>query len=124
MQPRRLRYLNLFAIRLPLPGVLSILHRVSGVVLILALPLALAALQYSVSSAADYEKVAAVLAHPLAKLATWGVVWALLHHLCAGVRFLLLDFHIGLALAQARQSAVLAFAVSIILTLLFGVWLW
>lgn len=121
---RRLRYLNLLAIRLPLPGVLSILHRVSGVLLIIALPFALAALQYSVESADGYDLVAAVLAHPLVKLAVWGVVWAFLHHLCAGLRFLLLDFHIGVSLAAARRSAGIAFAASIALTLLFGAWLW
>ena len=121
---KRPRYLNLFAIRLPLPGVLSILHRVSGVLLILALPFALAALQYSVASAADYDKVVSVLSHPLVKLLVLGVAWAFLHHLCAGVRFLLLDFHIGVQLAAARKTAALAFAASIVLTLLFGIWLW
>ena len=121
---KRLRYLNLFAIRLPLPGVLSILHRVSGVLLILALPAALAALQWSVESEGGYDNVVEVLAHPLAKLVVWGIVWAFLHHLCAGLRFLLLDFHIGVGLAAARSTTVLAFAVSIVLTLLFGVWLW
>ena len=121
---KRLRYLNLFAIRLPLPGVLSILHRVSGVLLIIALPAALAALQCSVSDAAGYERTVALLSHPLGKLVTWGIVWAFLHHLCAGLRFILLDFHIGTDLAAARRSTVVAFVVSIALTLLFGVWLW
>lgn len=121
---KRPRYLNLLAIRLPLPGVLSILHRVSGVLLILALPFALAALQYSITSAADYDKVASILSHPFAKLVVLGVAWAFLHHLCAGVRFLLLDFHIGVQLAAARKTAMLAFAASIFLTLLFGAWLW
>ena len=55
---KRPKYLNLVKIRLPLPGVLSILHRISGIVLIGALPFALAALQYSVSSAAGYAQVA------------------------------------------------------------------
>lgn len=121
---KRLRYLNLFAIRLPLPGVLSILHRVSGVLLIIALPAALAALQCSIASAEGFERTVALLAHPLGKLAVWGVVWAFLHHLCAGLRFILLDFHIGTGLAAARRSTVAAFAASIALTLLFGVWLW
>lgn len=123
-QQKRLRYLNLLAIRLPLPGVLSILHRVSGVVLILALPLALALLHYSVESAAGYDSVVNLLAHPLSKLVVWGIIWAFLHHLCAGIRYLLLDFHIGVQLAAARRSAGIAFAVSIALTLLFGIWLW
>lgn len=120
----RPKHLNLLQIRLPLPGVLSILHRVSGALLILALPFALAALQYSTESERGYAQVAALAANPLIKLVVWAVMWAFLHHLCAGVRFLLLDFHIGVSLAAARTSTVAAFAVSLALTLLFGVWLW
>lgn len=122
--PRRPKHLNLLQIRLPLPGVLSILHRVSGVLLIWALPFALAALQCSIADAEGYAAVVAFLAHPLVKIAVWGVAWALFHHLCAGVRFLLLDCHIGVSLPAARASAVAAFVVSILLTVLFGVWLW
>lgn len=123
-KPRRPKYLNLLQIRLPLPGVLSILHRVSGVLLIAALPFALAALQYSVESEDGYARVVSLAAHPLIKLMVWGVMWAFLHHLCAGARFLLLDFHIGISLSAARHSAVAAFVVSLALTLLFGAWLW
>ncbi len=119
-----LRYLNLLAIRLPLPGILSIFHRISGVLLILALPAALALLQYSVESSDGYDKVVSLLAHPFIKLLVWAAAWAFLHHFCAGIRFLLLDFHIGTTLAAARFSAGLAFAVSLLLTLLCGVWLW
>ena len=121
---QRPKYLNLLQIRLPLPGVLSIFHRISGVLLILALPFFLATLQYSISNEEGYDCVVQFFSHPLAKLVVWGVAWALFHHVCAGVRFLLLDFHIGVELAAARTSAVLAFVVSIVLTLLFGVWLW
>ena len=118
------KHLNLLAIHLPLPGVLSILHRVSGVILLAALPFALAALQWSVGSREEYEQVAACLSHPFIKLCVWGIAWALFHHLCAGVRFLLLDFHIGISLPAARLSTGAAFAASILMTLAFGVWLW
>ena len=120
----RPKYLNLLKIRLPLPSVLSILHRLSGVVLIAALPFALAALAMSLASEAGYAKVGSMSDNPLCKLMVLGTVWALFHHLCAGTRFLLLDLHLGVSLAAARFSAVLAFAVSIMLTLAFGVWLW
>ena len=125
MQARpRPKHLNLLQIRLPLPGVLSIFHRISGVLLILALPFALAALQYSIGSEQGYAQVAALAAHPLIKLIVWAVMWAFLHHLCAGVRFLLLDFHIGVSLSAARKSASAAFVISLVLTLFFGIWLW
>ncbi|MGI9297749.1 MAG: succinate dehydrogenase, cytochrome b556 subunit [Gammaproteobacteria bacterium] len=118
------KHLNLLAIRLPLPGVLSILHRISGVILIGALPFALAALQWSVGSREEYTQVAECFSHPFIKLCVWGVAWSLFHHLCAGIRFLLLDFHIGVSLAAARFSAGAAFAASILMTAVFGVWLW
>ncbi|WOV90979.1 MAG: succinate dehydrogenase, cytochrome b556 subunit [Candidatus Zeuxoniibacter abyssi] len=120
----RPKHLNLLQIRLPLPGVLSIFHRISGVLLILALPFFLGALQYSVKSQEGYDCVAQFFSHPLAKLVVWGAAWALFHHLCAGIRFLLLDLHIGVELAAARASAAAAFVVSIVLTVIFGVWLW
>ena len=124
MPPRRPKHLNLLKIHLPLPGVLSILHRVSGVLLAWSLPAALGALHVSLESEEGYECVAEFFAHPLMKLVVWGAAWALFHHLCAGVRFLLLDFHIGVELAAARKSAAAALAVSILMTLAFGVWLW
>lgn len=124
---KRPKYLNLVKIRLPLPGVLSILHRISGVVLILALPFALAALHYSINDEAGYAKVVSLFGDDgnwLLKLLVLEAAWALFHHLCAGVRFLLLDFHLGVSLAAARFSAVVAFVVSILMTIVFGVWLW
>ena len=124
MSARRPKHLNLFKIHLPLPGVLSILHRVSGVLLAWALPAALGALHFSLESEEGYECVAEFFAHPLMKLLVWGAAWALFHHLCAGVRFLALDFHIGTELATARRTAMAAFVVSILMTLAFGVWLW
>ena len=121
---KRPKYLNLAQIRLPLPGVLSILHRISGALLIIALPFALAALHYSIAGEEEYNRTAALLALPPAKLLTWAAAWAFFHHLCAGVRFLLLDIHVGTSLAGARASAAAAFAASIAAALAFGVWLW
>ncbi|MGI9307378.1 MAG: succinate dehydrogenase, cytochrome b556 subunit [Gammaproteobacteria bacterium] len=124
MTKPRPKYLNLPAIRLPLPGILSIFHRISGALLIIALPFALWALDLSVASEESYAQVAKCLSHPFIKLCVWGAAWALFHHSCAGARFLLLDFHIGASLPAARFSAGLAFAASIVMTIAFGVWLW
>ncbi|MGU9951584.1 MAG: succinate dehydrogenase, cytochrome b556 subunit [Gammaproteobacteria bacterium WSBS_2016_MAG_OTU1] len=124
MKYHRPKHLNLLVIRLPLPGILSIFHRVSGVILLLALPFMLAALQCSIASQEGYDAVVDFAAHPLVKLCIWGAAWALFHHLCAGIRFLLLDIHIGVNLEAARLSAIISFVVSILMTLIFGVWLW
>jgi succinate dehydrogenase / fumarate reductase cytochrome b subunit len=122
---RRPVYLNLVAIRLPVPGVASILHRVSGAVLFLfVLPLMLCAVQASLASPESFAALKAAFAHPLAKLVTIGFVWAYLHHFCAGIRYLLIDVHLGDDLLPARRSSVVVIVVSLLLTLIVGVRLW
>jgi len=118
-------YLNLLAIRQPVPAVVSILHRASGAALFLVgLPLALWTLQASLGSPEGYQRVAAFFAQPLVKVVLIGLVWAYLHHLIAGVRHLLADIHIGLELASARQSAAVTLVLGILLTLAIAVKLW
>jgi succinate dehydrogenase / fumarate reductase, cytochrome b subunit len=118
-------YLNLVQIRLPLPGIVSILHRVSGAALFLVgIPLAWYGLQTSLSSPQAYSGLMAALSHPLAKLVLVGLLWSYLHHFCAGIRFLLIDVRVGDDLKQARQSSVVVIVVSLALTLIIGVRLW
>lgn len=121
---RRPVYLDLRRIRLPLPGVVSILHRASGALLFLLLPLLLYALQQSLASAADFAALRETLDRVPVKLALLGVVWAYLHHFCAGLRYLALDLDLGVGLAQARFSAKLVLAVSLVATALIGARLW
>jgi succinate dehydrogenase / fumarate reductase cytochrome b subunit len=118
-------YLNLVAIRLPVPGIASILHRVSGAVLFLfGIPLLLLAVQASLASPESFAALKALFAHPVVKLLTIGFVWAYLHHFCAGIRYLLLDLHVGDDLAPARRSSVAVIAIAVALTLIVGVRLW
>lgn len=124
MNTSRPVYLNLFKIRLPLPGVVSIMHRASGALLFLLLPLLLYALQLSLASEQGYAEVQAWFRLPLVKLFLIGVIWGYLHHFCMGLRYLALDFDIGVDLPQARFSAKLVLAVSIAATVMIGVWLW
>jgi succinate dehydrogenase / fumarate reductase cytochrome b subunit len=118
-------YLNLVRIRLPLPGLVSILHRVSGVALFLVgLPLLLVGVARSLGSPEAFAEFVAALSSPLAKLVLLGLIWAYLHHFCAGIRFLLLDIQQGIELKPARRSSVVVLIVSLALTLLVGVRLW
>lgn len=98
-------YLNLIKIRLPIPGVVSIMHRISGVWLFVAIPVVVYFFELSLRDAASFSQVADMLTHPLARLATLLLIWALLHHLFAGIRFLLTDFDIGLGKTQSRVTA-------------------
>jgi succinate dehydrogenase / fumarate reductase cytochrome b subunit len=118
-------YLNLVRIRLPLPGIVSILHRLSGAALyLIGLPLLLFGVQCSLASPEAFESFRAALANPLAKIVLIGLIWAYLHHFCAGIRFLLLDIHQGIELKAARVSSVIVLVVSLALTLIIGVRLW
>jgi succinate dehydrogenase / fumarate reductase cytochrome b subunit len=113
-------YLDLIrlSIDLPLPGMVSILHRASGVALFFFLFLLLSLLQDSLSSPQSFAAFRQTLAHPVAKLIVTGLLWAYLHHFCAGIRYLFLDMDMGVDLPRARASSWAVFAVSIVLTLL------
>jgi succinate dehydrogenase / fumarate reductase cytochrome b subunit len=114
-------YLDLLRIRLPLPGWVSILHRVSGALLFAALPLGVWALSLSLTEAAGFQRVAGMAAHPLAKLGVLVLLWALAHHFFAGLRHLALDLHRGVDLRRARQSS-LAVLLASALAILLAAW--
>lgn len=118
-------YLNLVKIRQPTPAVVSILHRLSGAILVLGgIPLLLWGVQQSLGSPETYAALQAALARPIVKLLLLGLVWAYLHHFCAGIRYLLLDLHIGTELRPSRQSAFVVLIVSLALTAIIGARLW
>lgn len=121
---KRPKFLNLFEIKLPLPGWASILHRISGAGLFLMLPLLIWLLGMSLGSPGSFADFKAIAAQPLAKLILTGLLWAYLHHFCMGIRILLIDMHIGVEKAQARTSTIAVLAVSLVLTIVLGVKLW
>ena len=93
-------YLNLLAIRQPIPAIVSILHRISGLLLFLVgIPVLLWGVERSLASPETFAQWKAAVAHPFAKLVLLGLAWAYIHHLLAGLRHLVMDLHIGLELA-------------------------
>lgn len=124
MNRKRPKHLALHQIRLPLAGYVSILHRLSGALLFLALPLLLWMLYASLRSIETYTALTEILQHPLAKAGMLLVLWAFLHHFCAGIRYLAIDLRLASSLARARASSVWVMIVSLALTLLIGVKLW
>lgn len=124
MASKRPKHLNLLKIKLPLPGVVSILHRVSGALLFAVIPLFLGVFQLTLTSAESYENVRQGLASPLAKLVLIGLAWGFLHHFFAGLRYLAMDMDYGLDLDKTRRSSQLVMAFSLGLTVLIGGWLW
>jgi succinate dehydrogenase / fumarate reductase cytochrome b subunit len=120
----RPKHLALHKIKLPISGYVSILHRISGALLFLALPLLLLLLDQSLRSIETYTNLTENLAHPVLKLMLVGLLWAFLHHFCAGLRYLAIDLHLLPTLAAARASSRWVLAVSLILTVVLGVKLW
>ena len=120
LKKKRPLWYNLSPLNLPLPGLVSILHRISGAALFLLLLWLLYLLDQSLTSAERFEGLRQTLSQPLVKLVLLGLLWAFLHHLCAGVRYLFLDVHKGIDLATARATSVAVLAVSLLLTALAG----
>ena len=98
-------FLNLTQIRMPVGALTSIGHRVTGVLLAASVPVGVFLLDHSLQDEQGFADVAGLLAHRAVKVAMVIVVWALAHHLLAGVRHLLSDFDVGSPLRLARRSA-------------------
>lgn len=126
MQKQRPVYLDVgkLAMQLPIPGIISIMHRISGVALFVALPFLLYLLAGTLSQEEQFTDYQALVAHPLVKIALLGLLWGYMHHFCAGIRFLFLDVHKGLELPTARLTAKLVVVISLALTVILGAWLW
>jgi succinate dehydrogenase / fumarate reductase, cytochrome b subunit len=121
MKQTRPIYLDLRQIRQPLPAIISLLHRISGVLLFLAIPWLLTLFQASLASAESFTTLQNSLG---VKLALFSLLAAYSYHLVAGLRFLLLDLHWGASLKSARRSAWIVTLASTLTAVLIGSWLW
>lgn len=115
-------FLNLAQIRFPIGAIASIAHRVSGVLLFIALPVLAVLLDASLRDEAGFASVRDLISSPLAVVAAGVLVWALVHHVLAGIRHLLMDVGIGGELERARTSARLVLIAAPALAVLLLVW--
>ncbi|WP_295882105.1 succinate dehydrogenase, cytochrome b556 subunit [uncultured Thiohalocapsa sp.] len=109
-------FLELWHIRLPIPAVVSILHRISGVLMVLSIPVFAWLFAQALASPAGFAASAAFLTHPLVQLGLLVMAWALLHHLIAGIRYLVIDLGIGVDRPTARSTAWTALTAALALT--------
>lgn len=119
-QFRNIHVTQLSNYRLPLAGLVSILHRISGFLMFALLPVVLYLFELSIRSEMSFAHFAGIASHPLAKLVLLALAWGYLQHFCAGVRHLFMDLHLGLDKDSARKSAATVLAVSLFLTALVG----
>ena len=117
-QIRNIHITDIVRYRLPMPGMVSIMHRISGAVLFLALPFLLYLFELSIRSEISYAEMGGVIEHPVAKLVLVVLAWGYLQHFFAGIRHLVMDTHIGLDKQSARQSAGIVLVLTAITTLL------
>ena len=116
--------LDLGKFHFPLPAITSILHRISGIIIFVGVAFLLYGLDLSLSGEDGFNRVSELLDSFLAKLIIWGILSALLYHLVAGIKHLFMDMGIGEDLQSGRLAAKITIAVSIVLILLAGVWVW
>ncbi len=124
MADKRPKNLNLFTIRFPITAIASILHRLSGFILFLFIPLLLWGLSESLGSPDHFNEFHAFLTQPLSKFFAWVMLSVFAYHFVAGIKHLLMDMHIGDTLKGGRLAAYLALAISGLLIVSLGVWLW
>ena len=108
-------YLNLIKIKLPVTGFVSIFHRISGLLMFFALPYAVYLLGLSVEGDAGIDAVHVQLQNSFIQLILLVLLWSVIHHLLAGIRFLLIDFDIGLEKGPANLFSWLVFALEAII---------
>lgn len=121
MTDNRPVYLNLIKIRLPLTGMVSFAHRISGVLLFLFIPFSVYLLDLSVQSAESFAAVKQLLDQPVMLAVQLLIIWSIAHHFFAGIRFLLIDAEIGVEKSQARIGSWLVLLAELIAILLIVV---
>lgn len=124
MKKKRPVNLNLFTIRFPVPAIVSILHRLSGVFLFLLIPVLVWILGQTLSSAPQFYEMREIFLKPWVKVTLWVALMALGYHLIAGIRHLMMDMHIGDSLKGGRLGAYIVLIAVAILGLGLGVVLW
>ncbi len=116
--------LDLSSMKFPPMAIASILHRISGVVLFLLLPVMLFVLSMSLQSEESFLHMKSMIAHPFYKLVLWAFSTAMVYHIIAGIRHIIMDLGIGEHLKAGRNSSILVIALSVIATLFLGIWIW
>ena len=114
---RNIGLAQLATYRLPLAGKVSILHRISGLLLFVSLPFLLYLLDQSLTSEISFDTFKGVLSYPLIKIIVLVLAWAFMFHFCAGIRFLLLDTHRAVSKEGGKQTSIVVLAVSSLLTI-------
>ncbi len=124
MKKQRPVHLDLQTIRFPATAIASILHRVSGVIMLFAVGILIWLLNESLASPETFAATQSLFDNLLVKFVIWGILTALGYHLIVGVRHLIMDTGRWEELASGIASAKAAFALSIVFSIIVGIWVW
>ncbi|MDP0563111.1 MAG: succinate dehydrogenase, cytochrome b556 subunit [Candidatus Endonucleobacter sp. (ex Gigantidas childressi)] len=124
MNKKRPVNLDVTTIKLPLPAYTSILHRVAGVLLFVAMGWGLYGLHLSLVSAESFESLKELCSSTPVKLVVWIILSALIYHFVAGIKHLLMDVDVGDGKESGKVGAIITLGVSVILIILAGGWIW
>ncbi|MEO9654946.1 succinate dehydrogenase, cytochrome b556 subunit [Marinomonas sp.] len=125
MNKKRPVNLDISTISMPVTAIVSILHRITGIILFVGLVFLFYAFDLSLESQEGFDQVADVLQNNfLAKFVIWGVVSALMYHFVAGVKHLFMDLGHFEELDSGRKAAVANLVIAGVLVVLAGVWIW
>jgi len=116
--------LDISTMRLPITAWASIAHRISGVILFAAMAVLIWVLDASLASPESFDALVQTLGNPFVKLILWGTFTAMMYHSVAGIKHLVADFGIGETMEGGVLGARIVIAVSIVLAVLGGVWIW
>src|SRR3990167_8893860 len=122
--PPRPVHLDLTRIKFPPMAIVSIMHRISGVVLFLLLPFALYLMHQSLLSPDSFQALQTAMNDVVMKLLLWVLISAATFHFLAGIRHMVMDCGITESLDAARLTAFLVMALEVVAMFLVGVWLW
>jgi succinate dehydrogenase / fumarate reductase, cytochrome b subunit len=116
--------LDIGTIQLPLAALTSITHRISGVIVFVGIAFLLWALDTSLASEAGFNSLRELGSSFISKFIAWGILTALAYHIVAGCKHLLMDMGIGETREAGPRGAKLVIAISVVLAVLIGVWVW
>lgn len=116
--------LNLLVFSFPLAAILSITHRITGVILFVGLGFGLYALDLAMGSPDGFQEAAVLVAQPLPKLILLGLIFALTFHIFAGLKHMLMDFHLGDSVAAAHRGSIVVIILTLVTTAAIGVTIW
>lgn len=124
MNKKRPVNLDLGTLKFPPMAIASILHRISGVLLFILLPVMLYILGQSLHSADSFLQTKLMISSPIYKLILWAFSASLTYHVLAGFRHILMDMGVGEDLETGRRTSILVIVLAVISTIILGIWIW